>query len=67
MDMRIVAAIIVAALLIVAIAAWAYAQKRRRLLLRERFGPEYDGVVGRCPKIRANDMCNTGAKCTAIC
>ena len=45
MDMRIVAAIIAVILSIAAICAWASARKRRRLLLRERFGPEFDRVV----------------------
>lgn len=45
MDMRVVAAIIVGVLLIVAASVWVYAQRRRRAQLRERFGPEYDRVV----------------------
>ena len=36
---------VVAAVTIVALVAWAYAQSRRRTSLREQFGPEYDRTV----------------------
>jgi len=37
--------IIIGAIVIVAIAAWAFLQKRRTTTLRSRFGPEYDSAV----------------------
>jgi ABC-type nickel/cobalt efflux system permease component RcnA len=36
---------VVAALVVVALAAWAYARSKRRATLQEQFGPEYDRTV----------------------
>lgn len=45
MDIRVVVAIIVAVFVVVAIAGWAYARRRRAQQLRDRFGPEYDRLA----------------------
>ena len=38
--------VVAVALVILAIAAWSYSQSRRRAVLRDQFGPEYDRTVG---------------------
>ena len=40
-----VIAIVIAAIIVVAVVAWVYAQRRRSDQLRQRFGPEYDRAV----------------------
>jgi hypothetical protein len=44
--------IIVVAAVILAVAAYFYSRRRRTQILRERFGPEYDRVVGQEKSVR---------------
>jgi hypothetical protein len=48
----IVVVVVVAAVILAAIAAYLYSRQRRTRLLRQRFGPEYDRVVGQEKDVR---------------
>jgi hypothetical protein len=52
MDTRILIAVLVAVFVVVLLAGWAYARRRRVQRLRERFGPEYDRTVRQQGNVR---------------
>ena len=48
--------VIAGVVLLVALAAWAYTSRRRRMNLRDRFGPEYDRTVEAVGPARAESV-----------
>ena len=48
--------VIAAVVVVAALAAWAYISRRRRLNLRDRFGPEYDRTVEAVGPARAESV-----------